>query len=79
MGGADATNPELIAWLTANATQIDGVLKAIAPAFKRTADAIRTKRGASSSTSYTWDERDGFYSAINAIYLGTDTRSGPPT
>lgn len=71
-GGDDATNPDLIAYLEANADPYTEVYKVRHYELISTADAIRNKAG--TSGDILWNFRYGFKDAIDSIYLGTDTR-----
>lgn len=71
-GGDDATNPDLIAYLEANADPYTEVYKVRHLEMETTANAIRNKAGTSSEIL--WAYKDGFKDAINAIYVGADTR-----
>lgn len=74
-GGEDANNPDFVAWFTANAAPAaeDFVYKVRKEQLVKTANAIRNKRG--TSDTYSFSKYDGFYSAIDGIYLGNDTRN----
>lgn len=74
IGGDDVENPDLIAWLQANAVQLDFVRRAMYDSIYMTAYAIRGKSGG--SEPLVWDEAYGFMDAVNAIDLGTDTSTG---
>lgn len=71
-GGEDATNPGLIAYIEANAEPYTEVYKATHFELIETANAIRAK--ARTSAPISWVYRHGFANAIDAIYVGNDTR-----
>ena len=71
-GGEDATNADLIAWIEANADPYTEVYKVRHLEMDTTANAIRSK--AKTSGKILWEYKNGFKDAIDAIYLGTDTR-----
>lgn len=71
-GGEDATNPNLIAWLEANADPYTELYKVRHYELISTAKAIRDKAGTSEPIQ--WSYRTGFKDAVDGIYLGTDTR-----
>lgn len=74
IGGEDATNPDLISWLEANADPYTAVYKVLRRELEQTAGAIRTKLGTTDKIQ--WTHTDGFKGAVDSIYLGTDTRDG---
>lgn len=71
-GGVDATNPNLIAWIEANADLYISVYKVHHSEMEQTADAIRGKLG--TSNKILWNDTTGFAEAVTSIYVGTDTR-----
>lgn len=72
IGGDDTENPDLIAWLEANAVQVyDLVYKTYKPSFTETANAIRSKTGGTSGLS--WSSLRGFADSIAEINLISGT------
>lgn len=72
IGGDDTENPNLIAWMEANAVQVyDLIYKAYKPSFAATADAIRAKTGSTSGLS--WSDLKGFADNIAEIDLISGT------
>lgn len=74
-GGADADNPDFIAFLESCATRTDILYKGWSAAFRSTADAIRTK--AETTDQIAWNYNTGFSSAINNIVIGKDGNAFP--
>ena len=72
--GDDISKPEFISWVESYFHAIEPfIYKVSKTALTKTADAIRQKSG--TSTSKLFDPKSGYMYAIQAIYLGNDTRN----
>jgi hypothetical protein len=72
--GDDIGNPEFISWVERYFHAIEPfIYKVSKNALIKSADAIRQKSG--TTTSKLFDPKTGFMYAIQAIYLGNDTRN----
>lgn len=72
--GDDIGKPEFISWVNREFHAIEPfIYKVSKNALTKSADAIRQKTG--TTTSKLFDPKTGFMYAIQAIYLGNDTRN----